>query len=371
MKFLERHGKAYPALSKLIINRIDLEKKAIDKIPLLYEVGGLFDRRSLEQCTSEKVANYKARLFEGEKALVLAAGLGIDDSALAKRFKNIISIEQNVELNEISKFNFSLLQQNNIERISDSAESYINHTYTIFDLIYVDPDRRQEEKRQILLSDHSPDMIALLPVLFKLTETIAIKVSPLYDHVMALKELSHVSELIAISYKGEMKELLIVCRKKENNSVRIRCVDVGEKTIEAQFNLEDSLVLPAMGLNGRYLFEAGASLVKMRKAHEYANRISLSQIDSKVPYYIGEQPIEDFLGRQFEILERMPFSLKILRSYLNTNGIAQINLKVRGGEFNTAELSKSLKVKEGGEDYIFILPSKGDTLAFHCRRIKR
>lgn len=368
---MERYGSAQPILSKLIINRIDLEKTAKDKIPFLYEHGVLFDRRSLEQCTSEDVARFKATILKGQNLLVLAGGLGIDEWALSKSFDQVISVELNDELNDIVNLNFNELGINNITRVTDRAEKYISNVSGHFDWIFCDPDRRDEHGRQILLIDHQPDIVQIQSRLFELADHLAIKASPLYDYEMALKELKHVSELYAISRKGEMKELLIICDKQhtDEQAVLLHSVDIsdGIRSFTCQMG---QLSLPEPGSpDAPYFFEAGNALVKMRTHAAYAHEQGLELTDVSVPYYLGQHAIDNFLGRQFRLIDSFEFNSKSLKQYLEKQGIVKLNLKLRGLRYSTSEILRNLKLKEGGEDYVFILPFQQKAMVFHCRKI--
>src|SRR5690606_30410619 len=121
------------------------------KLPQFHKANCLIDKKGFEQSTSEAVAEYKATLLSGKKLLVLGAGIGIDDIAFSKTFEKITSIEPNIELNDVSRFNFNQLSIHNIERIDKNALEFLSLNTETFDCIYSDPDRRDEKGRQILL----------------------------------------------------------------------------------------------------------------------------------------------------------------------------------------------------------------------------
>lgn len=365
------YSKAKPIASKLIINRIEFQKQALDKIPALYNALGVFDKRSLEQCTSEDVASFKSGLINGNNLLVLGGGLGIDEQAFSRRFKEITSIELNNELNDITNFNFNRLQITNINRISSDAENFISQNSKMYDWIYSDPDRRDEKGKQIKLSEHNPNIVALLPDLFKFSARIAIKTSPLYDFEMALKELNYVSDLYAISRAGEMKELLIIMdnQKTDLSQISIHCIDIDKTTNHAfSINITENVNPVKSALNDDYFFEAGSSLIKMRRHHHYAAKMGWRYIDKQVPFYTSNELTKDILGKAFKHIHHFEFSRKSLIQYLKDQGIKSYHLKARGLNFNTQELSQSLRQQEGGEDFIFILPFNNQKIAFHCRK---
>jgi hypothetical protein len=268
-------------------------------------------------------------------------------------------------------FNFKQLNIPNITRINANAEDFLASNSKAFDLIYIDPDRRSDDKRQILLSEHQPNCIKLLPQLFKISKTVLIKCSPLYDYEMAFKELVHIKRIYSISRKGEMKELLIECKNLPNDDFELVCADCdGSNVKTAAFNPNEALPnLNDSRDDDPYFFEVGASIVKVRHFNQYASTLHLNQIDSKVPYFTSSEIADNFIGRIFKIIYATEFSAKTLQKHLKQHSITQINLKVRGLNYSTEQLRQSIKVKEGGDDYIFVLPSKGKTMFYHCRKI--
>ena len=303
--------------------------------------------------------------------LVLAAGLGVDDWAFSKSFETVTSIEPDIELNAISKFNFNKLDTKNINRIESNAETFLAQLTTRFDAIYLDPDRRQDDKRQILLKDHQPNCIELMDQLLKHSDTVVIKASPLYDYEVVFKELSNVKSLYAISRNGEMKELLIVCSAEKifPEDCRIFAVDCNNSDYQMEEFAYSTETYNQISTEGKYFYEAGASIVKLRKFLNYGQTLGLASVDASVPYYCSDQLIDNFIGRTFEIHAKMDFSAKSCQKYFKSLQIDKINLKVRGLKYSTEALKVSMKLKEGGDDYLFVLPHNGKTIGFHCRKI--
>lgn len=360
----------YGQSAKAVLTVNELRKSIKDKLPSFHANNCLLSKKAFEQCTSEDVATYKASLFEGKSILVLAGGLGIDDIAFSRKFNEVISIEPDIELNDICKFNFNKLNINNITRISEKAEDFLAHSDQKFDLVYIDPDRRADDKRQILLKDHLPNCIELMPILNKITNSIVIKCSPLYDYEQAFKELDNIKKMYAISRNGEMKELLIVCQSEtvSRNDCQLLAVEVkSDKTLMAEFRL-DSNSKNNISTNGKYLYEAGSSVVKLRQFLSYAEQLDLEIIHQSVPYFRSDNLIKDFIGRSFEIINAFEFSSKSCSNYLKSLSIDKINLKVRGMKYSTESLRKSLKINEGGEEFLFVLPGNGYATAYHCKK---
>lgn len=315
------------------------------------------------------MALYKSNIFKGNNVLVLAAGLGIDDWAFSFSFDHVLSIDSDIELNEVSRYNFNALGRKNIKRIDGNVEEYLEEIKVKFDLIYIDPDRRNEKGRQILLSEHQPNVVELLPILFNLSPRILIKCSPLYDFEMAISEIPSTSEVYSVSKYGEMKELLILAeRKNKNENISIICSDILKENTINSYRTENKRAYNlkiADGL-GAYLYEAGSCLVKMRKNHEYAMGLNLLALDNSIAFYTSNNLNNQFIGRYFKIIKSINYNVKGCLKYLNDNHISKANIKARGLKFNTEELKKKLKLKDGGEDYIFVIPFKNQTIMIHC-----
>jgi len=315
------------------------------------------------------LALYKSNIFKGNNVLVLAAGLGIDDWAFSFSFDHVLSIDSDIELNEVSRYNFNALGRKNIKRIDGNVEEYLEEIKVKFDLIYIDPDRRNEKGRQILLSEHQPNVVELLPILFNLSPRILIKCSPLYDFEMAISEIPSTSEVYSVSKYGEMKELLILAeRKNKNENISIICSDILKENTINSYRTENKRAYNlkiADGL-GAYLYEAGSCLVKMRKNHEYAMGLNLLALDNSIAFYTSNNLNNQFIGRYFKIIKSINYNVKGCLKYLNDNHISKANIKARGLKFNTEELKKKLKLKDGGEDYIFVIPFKNQTIMIHC-----
>ncbi len=367
-KFLFRYSAAHGDTASFAAMQAELKEQAKEKIPNLIEKGGFITRRSLEQCSSEDTARLKASLFSGNKVLVIAAGLGIDDLAFSASFKEVVSLDTDVFLNRIARYNFGLCDAANIQRLDTGAETFLKENQAAFDLIYADPDRREGSQRQILLRDHSPDMISLLPDLFKISKRILIKCSPMYDFQMALKEMKHIVHFYSISRHGEMKEMLILTdREAQKSNFEITCIDIGKSGLKScTFNGAAELMPESATAPLAYLLEAGASLIKMRKNHHYAALLGLKMMDKLHAFYFNDELPESFIGRCFIVVKSMPYKPALCKVYLESEGIKKANIKTRGLKFNTAELKKKLALKDGGSDFIFVLPFGADTVFLHC-----
>lgn len=376
LQFAQKHPELPAFILHALADSVEREKQFASKLPELYAKGGLITSLALEQCSSESLANYKSEFIQGENALILGGGLGVDEWAFSKTTKKIVSLEPNIELNGINNFNINKLNISNIIRLNLKAEDFLEQNSEKFSYIYTDPDRRSSSGRQILLKDHVPNIPALLPELFKISNKLYIKCSPLYDIHQAIREIDSVTEIYIISLQGEVKELLLCCDsslKIANEDIAIHCVNLfegGKATSSYKHGDISREISSEFEFTNPYFIEAGAAWVKANRYRDWGNEFSLNQIQGSVPYFTGSELPPEGFGRYFKLIHTEPFSLSLLQTYLKKKRIESIHLKVRGLPFKTEEIKKKLKTKDGGEDYIFILPigSKGRQF-FHTRRI--
>ena len=94
---LALQAKRYPQVDMpLAIVQIAGWQATVSKIPSWHATEGLLYPRhlSLEQCSSEVTALYKASLVHGEGLVDLTGGFGIDCAFLATQFKTVTYIER-------------------------------------------------------------------------------------------------------------------------------------------------------------------------------------------------------------------------------------------------------------------------------------
>jgi 16S rRNA G966 N2-methylase RsmD len=366
--FIYQYKSQLGDLVNFVATQANLHDNVKRKLPALLAAGGFVSKRSLEQASSEKTAQIKSEIWASNKRILsLCAGLGIDDIAFAKNGAEVLSIDADEALNDLFKYNAQQLGIQSIERHTDTAEHYLEtHQADKFDLIYLDPDRRLDDKRQILLSEHSPNVVALQTELFKIAPKIVIKCSPMYDYEMALKELKHLAHFYSISVQNEMKELLIELEKDFEGTAQMTCIESQkDKVVRRQFDGLKQTIKLKEGI-GQYFIETFACINKLRQQWAYAQQENLMAIQAQFGWFSSMAIPEQTMGRVLIIKQQMPFNTKSCKSYLKTLGITKANIKTRGLKFNTQDSYKSLQIKEGGEDYIFITQFQGSAIMLHC-----
>ena len=344
---------------RFAIDQIEARQKVKDKLPFV-AVTETFLFPSLisaEQCTSEAVANFKSSIFnEGYNSVCdLTGGLGIDTLAISSVVENVTYVERFSEYSSVAEHNFRLLNRN-IRVINSNCEDFLRLDIR-FDALYIDPARRGESnKRLFAFSDCEPNVLALLPRMFEVADNVYIKASPMADISMSINELMYVCDIYVISYKNECKELLFRLNKDKatSSNVNIVCIDIrNTSTSLFEFEYADEADISDVKYSEplRYLYEPSSSLLKAGAFKSVARKYNLYKLAQSSHLYTSDVLVDEFQGRKFIINEIIPFSSNGVKSLCKS--ISEANITTRNFPLKVEELRKKLKIKDGGESYIF------------------
>ncbi len=335
-----------------------------------------------EETTPEQQENHVRYSFEGSFC-DLTGGFGVDFSFIARSFKRAIYVEQQEKLCELARHNFHALGLIQAEVVNGDGTTYL-HQLDHVSVLFLDPARRNEQGgKTVLISDCTPDVLALEEELLEKTDTVVIKLSPMLDWHRAVDELNRlgnvVREVHIVSVRNECKELLLVLQRTKGEAddktatekaLQVFCVN--DNNI-VSYSLDEALsvsqrLLSAAPKAGQYLYEPNASLMKAGCFALLTVRYPLSALSLNSHLFVSEEAINDFPGRQFEITAVSSFNKKELRRRLS--GIDKANLAVRNFPMSVAELRKRLKIKEGGDVYLFATTDvESNHLLFVCKKI--
>ena len=328
---------------------------------------------SLEQCSSEQTALYKQQLVERllpeerKKMVNLTGGFGIDFSFMAKLFAEANYVERDERLCEIAHHNFPLLGLTKAKIHHNSCEEYIDGMGD-FDLIYLDPSRRDTAGRKVVaLSDCSPNIEAIQNTLLCHARVVIVKLSPMIDIQDTLRRLSNVSEVHVVSVSGECKEVIVVLRNERNdNNTNYYCSNI---TVQTQtFHTDTRYGKPVIApLPERYLYEPNTAILKAGVQDALCQCYDVMKLHPFSHLFTSTHFVEDFPGRTFIIEKYCGFAKKEIKALLAD--ISQCNLTVRNFPATVAELRKRLKLNEGGNCYLFATTlSDGSHALIRCRK---
>jgi 16S rRNA G966 N2-methylase RsmD len=324
---------------------------------------------SLEQCSSEKTASYKAQLFSGKRMLDLTGGFGVDLMHFSSRFEKVQYNESNLDLALITQYNFDKLQFTNISVSNNLAENFTFENE--YDLIFIDPDRRGEHNKKLVnLHELKPNLIELLPKMQQHSSKILIKLSPLLDLKSATITLSNISEIHLLLEKNELKEVLLLVDSNDSiTDVQLFSVDLDkpDATFISSFTEEEACPAPTYGI-ARFLFEPNAAIMKSGAFKTLAVRNKLLKIAPNTHLYCSNTEIELKSGRVFEIIDKTSPFIKEIKPFLENQ---KANISIRNYPESVEEIRKKLKIKEGGDVYLFFCTdAKMKKIVLICRKFK-
>ena len=373
---------------------------------------------SMEQCSSEPTAQYKlnlamewARRVENSELRVesssrmtdLTGGFGVDFSFTSCAFASATYVERNAQLCHMVEHNLPLLGIGNAKVVCADAVDYLS-TLDMQTMIFLDPARRdQHGAKTVMLADCTPDVVQLLPQLLKKSRFTMLKLSPMLDWHKAVEDLQGtVREVHIVSVGGECKELLLVLSEEIESELKVFCADLeaggsGEAGLsggsssssssslssEPSFprtpsspsasstpSLSASLFVYAPGSscpapnsklktqNSKFLHEPNASIMKAGCFDELAAAYGVSPVSRNSHLFLSAEPVDGFPGRSFSIERVTTLNKRELRQALA--GIEKANIATRNFPLSVAELRKRLKLKDGGDVYIFATTTAED-----------
>ena len=349
-----------------VVRQVEGWQRLRSKVPRWADTAGLHypHRLALEQCSGQAAAEYKAQVVadllrraEAEGATVprsmadLTGGLGVDFSFIAPAFAEATYVERQEALCELARHNFPLLGLAGTKVVCGDGVDHLKHMEPV-GLLFLDPARRDGAGRKtVRMEDWGPDVIALLPLLLARARWTVLKLSPMLDISGALAALGCVREVHVVSVGGECKDLLLVLSQPDGNGeVRVTASHNG---IHFSFSpTEEAEALPRYATQpAEWLYEPGAALLKAGCFKLIATRFGLEKLHPHSHLYTADHFVENFPGRCFRVAETLGFGKQDLRRLRGLT--AQANLTVRNFPSSVDALRRKLKLREGGNDYLF------------------
>ena len=333
--------------------------------------------------------------FEEIGFVDLTGGFGVDFSYIASRLGvKSMYVERQTHLCEAAKENFGRLGLKNaivkngdgievLHSFASKKEAAASDSLGITEdqsrsllktnlglkLIFIDPARRDDAGNKVVsLKDCTPDVTLLQEEMLSKADYVIIKLSPMLDWHRAVSELNCVQEVHIISVNNECKELLLVLSArnmgemeassadrevKHVGNLRIYCINDAQSFVCEESDMEASSVkiAPSTLEEMQYLYEPNASLMKAGCFGVLSERYDARMLSKNSHLFVSREPIAVFPGRSFRIIAVSSFNKKELKRHLS--GITKANIATRNFPLSVAELRKRLKLKDGGETYIF------------------
>lgn len=352
------------------------------KLPSLYAVQAIVPPLAFEQCSSELAAAAKA--VEGKRCLDLTCGLGIDALHFSKHFEEVIAIEQNEVLAEVVRSNFELLGIKNVKIVAETAENYLeNYKNAPFDLIYIDPARRDDRGKKVFLpEDCLPNIVELLPKLREISSRILVKMSPMYDVDAAIRQFPEATSVSVLSIDNECKEVILDFNRHKDlvnfeNSINLKptiYAKIYSKNAFLIFEKKEKVHAFSKNTEGvEYVVEPDVAFYKARMLSTFSdcflanNDISMTSING---FFLSKNKLEHSLpARVFKIIETFDYQPKKIVTKLKQLNINALNVIQRDFSFSTQQIRTALKIKEGGDLFLICTVLEGKKMAWLAEKI--
>jgi len=339
---------------------------------------------SMEQCSSEPTAQYKlnlamewaSRVGHASRMTDLTGGFGVDFSFTSCAFAAATYVERNEQLCHIVEHNLPLLGLNNATVVCADAVEYLS-TVEPQTMLFLDPARRDEHgAKTVMLADCTPDVVQLLPKLLEKSRFTMLKLSPMLDWHKAVDDLQGaVREVHIVSVGGECKELLLVLSTVVESELKVYCADLSTASAPSSlfvYTPGSSAPVANSTFNiqhSTFLHEPNASIMKAGCFDELAAAYGVSPVSRNSHLFLSDEPVEGFPGRSFVVERVTTMNKGELRKALA--GIEKANIATRNFPLTVAELRKRLKIKDGGDVYIFATTTaEGEHLLLISRKYR-
>lgn len=412
-------GSKYPEVDMpFALDQIRGRKMARVKLPRWASIDGIIypPHISMEQCSSEFTAMYKAELaarllhdkicefstesadalkfakndgtcnFQEKIAFVdMTGGFGVDFSYIAARLGvKAMYVERQAHLCEAAEENFKKLGlENVVVRNEDGVEML--HSFSSQEhgdaldrkekplkLIFIDPARRDDAGNKVVsLQDCTPDVTLLQDEMLEKADFVIIKLSPMLDWHRAINELKCVKEVHIVSTGNECKELLLVLSTTNDEEAALKVYCVNDDQVMSYQEDAGTLVSIATDVSAmHYLYEPNVSLMKAGCFGVIATRYQVKMLARNSHLFVSQEGIDDFPGRSFRIKAISSFNKKELKRQLS--GISKANIATRNFPLSVAELRKRLRLKDGGDTYLFATTLDDDShVLYICEKIEK
>jgi hypothetical protein len=334
-----------------IVQQIKGRQTAQKKFPFLLKEGVIFPPQlNLEQSSSEKTALYKSQILKGNRFIDLTSGFGIDAYYLSQNFEEVTLVEQNTELLYIVEHNWGILNRK-ATFINQNLENFLSSNKEYFDVIYLDPARRDQNKNKVfLLEDLSPDVLQIKEKLLTTADQVVIKLSPLIDLKYLVSALPGIFRIEIIAVKNDVKEAVVFLSNEKKEEIIINCINLESEESSFLFKFgEEENARVEYAEPGKFIYIPNNSILKAGVFNLVSERFGLKKLHPNTHLYTSDQKINDFPGR---VLEVQSIESKQVKKK------EQFNIISKNYPLKPEDIKKKYGIKDGGEHYLIFTQSK-------------
>ncbi len=317
---------------------------------------------SIEQSSSQAAADYKSSLISGDHLIDLTGGMGVDCMALSRSFTTTTFVERSGELCDLFRWNAQCFDVT-ATIVHGSAEQFVSELAQPLPktLVYLDPARRRNSGKTVLLQDCEPNALELVPAILDKGMEVLLKTSPLLDIKSVLMAMKHVTEVHVVAMKNEVKEVLFRFSHGSTATAKIVTMNLGPDQLfvfdyDAEARSEANL-----GEVSRYLFEPNAAILKAGAFKSICTAFNLLKLDTSTHLYTSDTANAQFPGKTFEVIKALK------KADMKTLAGQKINVISRNHPLSAPALKKKFSISDGGSEFLVATRSLGRPIFLHCR----
>lgn len=274
----------------------------------------------------------------------LTCGLGIDAFHLARHAAEVTAIELDTTVAGAIEPNARALGLNNVTAVNADCKEWLRETESgSFDVCFIDPARRGDDGRRLFsLHDCHPDVTELLPEIFRVSGRLIVKMSPMLDIDVILRELPGTERIYVLGTRGECKEIVADVSAAFEGEPEIVIETVGHPKFRFRKNeLPEATEFGGEVKPGDTIGEPWPTIMKA------CPRAALSGRKLHPETHLWLNPDKDFPGKLYRVDSIEEFSSGNIKKLARQS--IEASVAVKNLPITAAELSKRLKVKESAE----------------------
>lgn len=329
-------------------------QKIKNKVPSWHANNGLFFPPSLnlEQSSSQLTALYKKGLIQGgHSGIDLTGGLGVDSYFLSEKFQTFTHVDLNKALSQMVKHNFEVLGRTHVNFIADNSMSFLENQDDVFDLIYIDPSRRDADKKRVYrLEDCFPNIIDHWALLKAKGKELLIKNAPLLDLKESMLNIKSPMRIHVVAIRNEVKEVLFHLHKDIDQTRIIASNYSKDNWQQFIFDPEDEKqYFPKLSDAKKYLYIPNAAIMKAGAFNSFALRYQLEKLHPNSHIYTSDELKDNVPARIFRIDHNIGLNKKALKKYLPNH---KAHIISRNFPMSADQIRKKVKCISAGDKYI-------------------
>jgi len=315
-----------------------------------------FTRAGLEQATRPEVADHHAQRFiraDVRRVVDLGCGIGSDSLAFARAGLDVVAVDVDPVTAAVAHANLTGRAEVICADASDVAEQLITPGVGVF----CDPARRNDHRRVWRVEDFLPAWSIVIDLLDG-DRTAGVKLGPGLPHSLIPKAV----EAEWITHRGATVEVGLWAGSGSSAGRQSALI-----MPDARLTVTDAPPLAVRDL-GRYIYEPAGAVIRAGAIPDLGNQLGAGLLHPQVAYLTSDQLCDTPFATAFEVRQRLPFHLKVLRGWVREAEIGVLEIKKRGIDIDPADLRKRLRLAGPNTATLVISPTPKGAIAAVVQR---